>query len=272
VPFSVFRGPLSVAVSPLCVGFLLASVLGAHAVPPLVTDDAEVADHEVFEIYTGFDYQGGGGSVSRELPTTELDYGILDRTEFSLVIPYLSQSGQAGFGDLDPGVKYIVIEETKTWPAIAASFDCKLTNGSVGRGLGSGNFNYDFLVPVQKSWGWFTAMADIGFNLVGNTHFQGVTERRYNLWFAGFAERYKINEKTTLLSEVYAQRADAPGQPNLCAFDVGFEREIGHGVALQGAIGRSLRESNHDGPTLQIYVGLHWTFDAPWKREKKDEK
>ena len=112
-------------------------------------------------------------------------------------------------------------------------------------------------------------MVNGGFDFVGNTHFAGATDRRYNLWFAGFGQRYKINDQTTLLSEVYALRAEASGQENQFVANIGFEWELGHGVALQGAVGRSLRES---GPDLHVYVGLHWTFDAPWKKEKKDGK
>jgi hypothetical protein len=115
-------------------------------------------------------------------------------------------------------------------------------------------------------------MVNVGFDFVGNPRVEGLTERKYNLWFAGFGQRYKINDRTTLLSEIYAQRAEEPGQPNVFAASVGFEREIVHGLALDASIGKSVREASHGGPDLHVYVGLHWTFDAPWKHEKKDGK
>ena len=244
----------------------------AQAVPPLVTDDAEVAEKDVFEIYAGYDYQSAGGSITRQIPTVELDYGILDRVEMTLEIPYLSVDGATGLGDIAFAVKWIGLEETKTRPAIALNFEWKLGNGSVARGLGTGRFDYEFLIPVQKTWGRFTAMVNFGLDFIGDPRIDGVTEPRNNVWFVGFAQRYKINDKTRLLSEIYVQRADEPGQPNQFAANVGLERELTHHLALQMSIGKSLRESNEGGPDLHVYLGLHGTFDAPWKREKKDGK
>src|SRR6266702_3953346 len=65
----------------------------APAVPPLVTDDAEVAEKNTFEIYAGYDYQSDGGSLTRQIPAVELNYGLLDRVEVSIEIPYLSVDG-----------------------------------------------------------------------------------------------------------------------------------------------------------------------------------
>ena len=114
-------------------------------------------------------------------------------------------------------------------------------------------------------------MVNFGLDFIGDPRLDGVTEHRNNVWFVGFAQRYKVNDKTRLLSEVYMQRAEEPGMPNQFAANVGFEREITHGLALQMSIGRSLRESDNGGPDLHVYVGLHGTFDAPWKRKKRTE-
>src|SRR5437868_3884568 len=77
----------------------------AHAVPPLVTDDAEVAEKNVFEMYVGYDYESASGSITRQLPVAELNYGVLDRVEMSLEIPYLSAAGALGLGDIAFAVK-----------------------------------------------------------------------------------------------------------------------------------------------------------------------
>jgi hypothetical protein len=258
---------------PILLGaYIVLGAMGARAVPPLVTDDAEVAEKDVFEIYAGYDYESGGGTITRQLPTTEIDYGIIDRVELNLEMPYLSTDGVTGWGDIALGFKWVALEETKTRPMIAASFEWKLANASVSRGLGTDRFDYEFLIPVQKTWGRFTGMVNFGLDFLGDPRIDGVTEPRNNVWFFGFAQRYKLNDKTTLLSEIYTRRAEEPGLPNVFAANVGFEREIRHGLALQASIGRSLREAGAGGPDLHVYVGLHGTFDAPWKREKKADK
>ena len=253
----------------LPIGFLFLAAGGfSHAVPPLVTDDAEVAKKRTFELYVGYDYESTAGEVSRTVPAIELDYGVTDRWELTLEIPYLSQAGVQGWGDMELETKFVLLEETKKRPAVALGFDWKLTNGSVARGLGTGRLDYGFLLPVQKTWGRFTASACAGFTFVGNPRVEGVTERRYNSWFFGCAQQFKCNERTTLLSEIYAQRAEEPGQPNRLAANIGIQREIFHDFSLQASIGKSLREASHGGPEFHAYVGVHWAFDAPWKREK----
>jgi len=252
--------------------FLAGGCAVVHAAPPLITDDAEVAEKDTFEIYAGYDYVATGGAITRQMPTIEFDYGIIDRVEVTLEVPYLSVEGGRGLGDLAVATKWVVLEETKTRPAIAVEGEWKLHNGSVVRGLGTGRFDYEFLIPVQKTWGWFTGMLNFGLDFIGDPRINGVTEHRNNVWFVGFAQRCKVNDKTRLLSEVYVQHAEEQGVRNQFAVNVGFEREITHHLALQMAIGKSLRESASGGPDLHVYVGLHGTFDAPWKRTKKDGK
>jgi len=256
----------------LCSALLVGTPAFVQAAPPLDTDDADVAVKDTFEIYAGYDYEAAGGTITRQVPTIELDYGLIDRVELSLEVSYLSAEGAMGFGDMAVATKWVVFEEKKTLPAIAVEGEWKLHNGSVSRKLGTGRFDYEFLIPVQKTWGKFTGMVNFGLDFIGDPRINGVTEHRNNVWFVGFAQRYKVNDKTRVLSEVYVQHADEPGTPNQFAANVGFEREISHGLELQMTMGRSLRESAIGGPDLHVYVGLHGTFDAPWKKTKKDGK
>jgi hypothetical protein len=208
-------------------------------------------------------YESERDSISREVPTLELNYGLTDRQEITLEVPFLSQQGEHGFGDLAIETKYIFLKETKTLPGIAGSFELKLPTGSAARGLGSGAVDYEFLFRAQKTWGWVTALGNVGCTILGER------EGRNAVWFVSFAQQYKVSDKTKLLSEIYLETADEQGQPNRCAANVGFETEIAHNLTLLAAVGRSLREDARGGPDLRVYVGLHWVFDAPWKRTEK---
>lgn len=257
-------------VSLIC-SLLLCLGLPGRAVPPLVTDDAVATEKDTFEIYSGFSYESGNGSIERAIATSELDYGLTERQEISVALPYFSTDGERGFGDMILATRFVVIKESDTLPCISTSFEWKLRNGSVARGLGTGKFDYNFVLATQKTWRWFTAYVETNFDFVGNPEIDGVTGRRYNQWFAGFAQQYQISKKFDILTEIYCQRAEEPGLSNQFAAGIGFEWEFAHGLALQGEIGRSLREGSRGGPDLRAYVGLHWTFDAPWKKDDKDK-
>ena len=239
------------------------------AIPPLVSGDVPTADKGTFEIYSGVRYQSESDSVNRQFPIVELVYGLTDRQEFTFEIPFLSQQGEHGFGDAVVGTKYNFIKETGTLPGISGSFELKLPTGSASRGLGSNTYDYDFRFRVQKTWGWFTALGNVGYTLVGEPKIGGISQRRDNVWFASFVQEYRVTEKTKLLSEIYLETSEERGQPNRLAANVGFESESAHNLTFQAAVGRSLREGARGGPDLRVYVGLHWVFDAPWKRSEK---
>ena len=247
----------------------LAAGAQLHAVPPLVSGDVPTADKDTFELYPGVRYQSEGGSVNRQFPFVELVYGISDRQEVTFEIPFLSQQGERGFGDIVLGTKYNFIKESRRLPGVSCTFELKLNNASASRGLGSGGLDCDIRFPFQKTWGWFTALGNVGYTIVGEAKSGGVTQPRRNVWFASFVQQYRVWDKTKLLSEIYLETGEERGQPNRFAADVGFEQKIAHNLTFQAAVGRSLREGARGGPDLRVYVGLHWVFDAPWKRSEK---
>jgi len=240
-----------------------------HAVPPLVSGDVPTADKETFELYVGVGYESGGDSITRQFPTVEFVYGLSDRQEITFAMDYLSQDGQQGFGDVVLGTKYMVLKETKSLPGIAPTFEWKLRNASVPRGLGSGQFDYDLRIPIQKSWGPFTALGNIGYTIIGEPVVDGIKEARKNVWFASLAQEYEVTDKTKLLAEIYFETSDEPGHANRLAFDVGFDHKIRENFTLLASIGSSLREAASGGPDLRVYVGIEWDFAAPWKRPAK---
>ena len=249
--------------------FVVSGGVRLHAVPPLVSGDVPTADKGTFELYSGMRYQSENDSVNRQLPTSELVYGISDRQEITFEIPYLSQQGERGFGDAVVGTKYIFIKEAKALPDIAGSFELKLPTGSTSRGLGGGAFGYDLRLRTQKTWGWFTVIGNVGYTVLGEPKFGGASGQRDGLWFASFMQKWRVADKTSLLSEIYLETSEESGEPNRFAANVGFDTEIAHHLTFQAAVGKSLRADNRGGPDLRVYLGLHWVFDAPWKRAAK---
>lgn len=232
-----------------------------EAVPPLVAGDVPTADKNHVEWFIGMRYQKTD-SIERQIPFTEMVYGISDRQELTFEIPYLSLNGNHGFGDAVLGTKFQFIKEAERIPGVAGSFEIKLANASQTKGLGTGANEYDLRLRSQKSWGWFTGLINIGYTFVGEPNVDGIRQKRDNVLFTAFAQEFEIDSKTKILSEIYWRNSDEPGDPDRFAFDVGFKYRLFPDLALHAAVGKSLREDNSGGPDLRVYAGMKIEFSV----------
>ena len=249
----------------VCAFGSLAAMAPLKAVPPLVSGDVPTADKETFEWYVGTRYQSEGGSVSRQVPVTELVYGLSDRQEVTFETAFLSQQDSQGFGDIVLGSKYLFLKEADSLPGISGTFEIKLPSAGRKGGLGTGAYDYDLRVPVEKTWGWFTLLGNVGYTVVGEPRIGGIREPRRNVWFVSSAQEYQITPRTKLLDEVYLETGDRPGTASRFAADVGFEHKLRENFKVHATVGKSLRGDNRGGPGLRVYAGFEWDFDAPWK-------
>ena len=135
-----------------CIISILLAVFSSkvEAVPPLVAGDVPTADKNHVEWFIGMRYQKTD-SIERQIPFTELVYGISERQELTFEIPYLSIDGNHYFGDAVLGTKFQFINEAEGIPGVAGSFEVKLANASQTKGLGAGAKEYDLRLRSQKS-------------------------------------------------------------------------------------------------------------------------
>lgn len=246
---------------PLTLALVLLLAPRCFAPPPLVTADVPTADKGTFEWYVGGRYQESEtGRPSRLLPFTELVYGISDRQELTIEFAGLSQNRQFGLNDMVVGTKYILLTESDHRPGIAGSFELKLPTGDEARGLGSGEFDYDLRLRAQKTWGWFTAIGNVGYTFVTDPEFGGVRQTAENVWLLAFGQEYQVASRTKLLSEIYFVSREAPGDAHRLAANLGFKHKLRDDLTFHAAIGKSVRAGNRGGPDLRAYVGLKWEF------------
>jgi hypothetical protein len=252
---------------------LLVSAACARAVPPLATDDAETTERAQFELFSGFEYLSQDHTVTRTGPAVELDYGVTDKLELAYRSSYVSSQGARGFGDVTLELKYNLLKDQKKLPTVSFTLEWTLPTANFGHGLGEGAPEYFLHVPVEKTWGRFTAMADFGYSVVGEPTVDGMREDRQSAWFIGFAQSYKVTKSFNLLSEIYWATSEEPGKANSLAAGIGFEKEIVKDFTFHAVVERSLRSGALGGPDLRVYAGIHWVFDSPWKsRGAKDDK
>ncbi|MFO0585059.1 MAG: transporter [Anaeromyxobacter sp.] len=234
----------------------LAIVTGpAAAVPPLVIGDAPTADRGHLEWYTGVQWQrNDAGELS--IPTSELVLGVSDWQEVSLEAPFLSIGGERGFGDLVLGTKARLAREGGSLPGLSASLEWKLPSASRAAGLGSGASELELRLRGQRTWAWFTLIGNAAYALVGEPRVAGRALPRRNTGFLGAGAEAEILEGVALVADGYWRSADVPGEPARAAGDVGVKLRLTHGLALDAAVGRSLRAGAAGGPELRVYGGL----------------
>ena len=221
----------------------------AAAVPPLVAGDVPTADKNHVEMYVGARYEKTD-SIERQLPFTEIVYGLTERQEVTFEIPFLSLDGHEGFGDAVLGTKYLILRETDQRPGIAGSLELKLDNGDESAGLGTGGLEYDFRLRAQKVFGWFTGLGNVGYT---------ITDQR-DVVFLAFAQEYRVSAKLAVLSEIYWRNSAEPREPNCFAGDVGFKYHLIEHLDLHATIGKGLRDANRGGPDLRVYAGIKLDF------------
>ena len=235
------------------------------APPPMVTGDVPTPDKGAFESYVGVLYQKDG-TIERNLPFTELVYGVTERLEVSGELPFVSADGHFGAGDFALGTKYVLLPETDKRLGMAARYEIKFDNGDAERGLGSGGYEHLLRLHAQKTFGWFTPIVNFGGIIVQDVNVGGVRQPRRDVLLANFEQKWQVAKRTRLLSEINWKTSDTAGEPNRLAWNVGFEQKLRDGLFIHGAGGSSFREHNRGGPDLRLYLGLEYDFDLRRKK------
>jgi len=226
--------------------------------PPFLTDDPEPVPLHHWEFYTfaAGDCTRDGNDVAG--PAIEINNGAAKNTQLHLVVPYAYASGggtsASGLGDIEAGVKYRLVEETKRGPEIGVFPLLELPSGNQNRGLGNGRTWTKLPVWLQKSWGGWTTYG-------GGGYAYNPAPGQRNYYFGGDLIQKSITPKLTLGGEIFAQGADAVDGRSFIVANVGGQYNFTPGFSLLFSAGHSIQGEGH-----QIYyVGLYrtWGSGAP---------
>lgn len=253
----------------LCALFLvLLSTARAWAGPPFQTDDPEPIDYKNYEFYTFGSADGTGVEMDTAGPAVEFNWGALPNVHLHIILPldaifpsnnakfFPSGTGPTavGLGDIETGVKYRFVQETKHRPQIGTFVMFELPTGSAAKGLGVGKTWYKVPLWAQKSFGPWTT-----YGGGGETVFNNVDGYR-NFPFVGWLVQRDIGKKWTLGTEAFyhgveGAAAAQTGSATLLDFggyykirDPGFQILFAYGHSIVG------QAENY------AYVGLYWTW------------
>lgn len=240
----------------------------AWAGPPFQTDDPEPIDFRNYEFYTFAAADGTPLEMDTVGPAVEFNWGALPNVHLHIILPmaaiFPSNSPKYaplgagpsayGFGDIEAGIKYRFIQETKRRPQIGTFVMFELPSGSAARGLGVGKIWYKVPIWVQKSFGPWTT-----YGGGGETLFNHVDGYR-NFPFAGWLVQRDIGKKWTLGTEIFYHGPEGLATPQTRAAALldfgGYYKFRDPGFQLLFCYGHTIAGQSEN----YAYLGLYWTW------------
>jgi len=260
---------------------ILFGAAAAWAGPPFETDDPEPIDYKNYEFYTFASADGTPVEMDTVGPAAEFNWGALPNVHLHIIVPLATilpsnnplyapagtGPSAIGLGDIETGVKYRFVQESKRRPQIGTFVMFELPTGSVSRALGVGTTWYKVPLWAQKSWGPWTTYGGGGETLF--THAAHAIDYQ-NYPFAGWLLQRDIGKKWTLGGEVFYHGAEGLATPqtrSAALLDVGgYYKFRDPGFQLLFAYGHTIAGQSEN----YAYLGLYWTWGKKAEEPAKD--
>ena len=244
----------------------------ATAQQPFLVDDTAVTPPGIWhlELSTQVDLLQRSARPTRWQNTLEceIDYGLIDRVELSMLLPFLSivsggslaQNVANGLGDTAFGLKY-QFTDVDAPHAFAGSVLVELPTGSRARQLGSGLVDYGLtMISQHRLHPSATLRVNGGVVLAGNTQTGavGITERGTVITAGGslvgaLGERVQLGGELTM---AWSQRATLGG--SYVGWQAGANVTLREGMTLDASVlGGWLDASPRAGFQLGLSIDLN---------------
>ena len=154
-----------------------------------------------------------------------------------------------GPGDIELGVKYRFVHETRSRPQIGTFPHVELPSGSAGRGLGAGTVRVLLPVWLQKSWGAWTTYGGGGYWInpgPGNRNF----------WLFGWQVQRDLGKSVTVGAEIVRNTQSQIGQTGETAVNLGALLSVRKGRVIMFSAGHDLQGPNR----FFAYAAFYWTW------------
>jgi hypothetical protein len=230
----------------------------AFAGPPFQTDDPEPVEFRHYELYTFGTADGTAIEMDTAGPAVEFNWGVVPNVQLHIIVPaaavFPSDGPSAfGLGDVETGVKWRFVQETKHTPMIGIFPTFEVPTGNPTNGLGVGRGSARLPIWAQKSFGPWTTYGGVGKVV---TTAPGYRDSTYGGWLV----QRDIGKKLTLGTEVFSHGREglATAQTREATMvDVGgYYYFRNPGFQLLFCYGHSAfgQAENY------AYVGLYWTW------------
>lgn len=234
----------------------------ALAGPPYQTDDPDPTDYRHFEMYIFTTYENDIAPVRRvgaNLPSLEVNYGLMPNVQFSVDVPFAESRPAGGpvalgYDDTTVGVKVRFLQEGPGTPQVSFYPSVEIPTGNPSAAIGSAQPKTFFPLWGQKTNGSWTY-----FGGGGVWHNPGVDNRDYT--FTGFAATDQVHAGLSLGAEVYHQTADTVTDFGSTSFGLGFVQNRGDHHAILASFGRAFGRSPsfYGYAAYEMYLGPQGT-------------
>lgn len=231
----------------------------SSAYRPFITEDAGVAGKGVAQFEGSWDYLSWGNNDTENIFLFVPIYGITDRIELSLEIPYLShnykgENNENSIGDINIVSKFLLSEETESLPAFALKGVIKTNSGDEEREFGSGDWDYSIAAVASKSLGNLLVHAMLGYTIIGNNGNENIRD----IYLYGIAFDYSFIRRLHICSEIAGNRhPDKEEDRNPISAFVGLMYDLSDKVILDSGVRYGF---NNTAPKRDVLMGISITF------------
>lgn len=264
----------------LCLLLLLAATkLCAQAGPPFQTDDPTPVDLGHYEAYIFGSLDGTPVELDPTGPAFEFNWGALPNIQLHAILPfgavlpsnnpvYLpAATGPSAFGltDMELGIKYGFIKQTRHRPQIGSFTMFEIPTGSYSKGLGVGKVWYKLPLWAEKEFGPWSLVGGLGYTIVPQTDYS-------NFLYGGVLVKRVLNPRLELAAELFSHAHEGLATPQTEASSLldagGYYHFSSPGLQLLFAYGHSIAGQTEN----YAYLGLYktWGKDRDTKPQSAD--
>ena len=249
----------------------------AQAGPPFQTDDPTPVDLGHYEAYVFGTVDGTPAELDTISPGFEFNWGAIPNIQLHVILPlgevipsnkpaYVPGGvGPTAFGleDMELGVKWGFIKQTKHRPQIGSFTMFEVPTGSYSRGLGVGKVWYKLPIWVEKEFGAWSLVGGLGYAVVPQNQYK-------NYLYGGYLVKRALSEKLELSAEVFSHASEgfaaAQTQASTLIDAGGYYHFKQPGLQLLFAYGHSVAGQTEN----YAYLGLYKTWGKDKDADKKD--
>jgi Putative MetA-pathway of phenol degradation len=234
----------------VALALLLLSASAAWAGRPLDTEDTGTVDPGKAQLEASGNF-ARSAPVDAWIGLAKLAIGVVPRLEASAQAAFVALDvpgarGEAGLGDTIVRVKYRLLDETLTLPALLAAAELRLPTGDDRRGLGLDDVDVLALAVVSKTLGPATVFGNGGYRFV-------LRDRDLDAWVLSAAIEYRAITAVALVGEVVSELATTRVRDELVLLRAGVVYGLTDRIKVDGAIGFGLTRAS---PDVTVTVGI----------------
>jgi hypothetical protein len=247
------NSPLAVRLCLLAAALCTARSAGADAGPPFLTNDPGTPGNGDWEINIAAMQTTLPGLSSWQLPQLDVNYGLGDRIQLTVEIPYLvgSSSGErqvSGWGNAYPGVKWRFFDRGEGGWQIATFPQVQTAGSAATRRAGLSVDGPRLLLPLEVA----RTVDAYRFDLEAGYYFPGHGPEERIL---GFVVGRQVTSRLELDVELYNDHV-TDDSPQVTTLDLGGRYKLARGFNLLFMAGRSLSGNSPGQVEFMGYLGI----------------